>query len=306
MRAMGIGAGDAVMVPANSFIATSEAVTNAGATPIFVDCDPATYNISTSHLLEVYDKYKNKFNIRAVIPVHLYGAPADMDGINAIAKDKNLLVIEDAAQAHGALYKGKTVGSLADAASFSFYPGKNLGAYGDAGAVVTSNRDLAVKVRMIANHGRVEKYNHEIEGMNSRLDGLQAAILNVKLKHIAGWTARRQEVAKQYIELLTGTSGIALPIFPKDASPVFHLFVVRVKKRAKVLEYLKVNGIDCGVHYPIALPNLKAYAHHGYALDDYPVATRYQNEIMSLPIFPELSEAQVKYVTKILKEAVTN
>lgn len=306
LRGMGIGSGHAVMVPANSFIATSEAVTNAGATPIFVDCDPVTYNISISHVAEMYDKYSGQFNIKGIIPVHLYGAPADMDPINDFAKRKSLRVIEDAAQAHGAIYKGNVVGNLADAASFSFYPGKNLGAYGDAGAIVTKDAELAKRIRMIANHGRVDKYNHELEGMNSRLDGLQAAILHVKLKYLAGWTAKRQEVASQYLELLAGVPEVVLPVLPKDASPVFHLFVVRVKNREHVMQYLKSKGVEAGVHYPIALPNLKAYAHQRHTSKDYPVASAYQNEILSLPIFPELTREQIEYVATTLKEAVAN
>ncbi len=306
LRGMGIGAGHAVLVPANSFIATSEAVTNAGATPVFVDCDPATYNISPSHLAEIYQKYSRRLDFRAVMPVHLYGTPADMDSVNQFARKNNLRVIEDAAQAHGALYKQKVVGNLADAASFSFYPGKNLGAYGDAGAIVTHDADLAKKVRMIANHGRIEKYNHEIEGMNSRLDGLQAAILKVKLGHLDAWSARRQSLAKLYMELLTDVPEVVSPVIPQNTSPVFHLFVVRVKNRERVAKHLKDKGVDTGVHYPIALPNLKAYQYQGHTPQDYPVASAYQNEVLSLPMFPELKENQVAYVVSCLKEAVAN
>ena len=304
LRALGIGAGDSVLVPANSFIATSEAVTSAGARPIFVDCDPESYNIDVQQIEQCLNKRSRQDNIRAILPVHLYGRPAAMDQICALARDYNVKVVEDAAQAHFAELRGQRIGTFGDATTFSFYPGKNLGAYGDGGAVVTNDEELARRVRMIANHGRIEKYNHEIEGVNSRLDSLQAAVLSIKLKYIHDWNRSRNINAKLYCELLAGHNGIVLPEIPEDCFHVFHLFVVRVQNRTKVKELLAEKGISTGVHYPIALHNLAAYKYLGHKGDDFPVANRYQNEIMSLPMFAELSEDEIKYVANALNEAV--
>ena len=298
LKALGIGPGDEVITAANSFIATAEAITMAGARVVFVDIDPKTYNIDV-RAIEANITPKTK----AIIPVHLYGQPADMDPILALAKKYKLNVIEDAAQAHGALYKGRKIGSIGDMACFSFYPGKNLGAYGDAGAIVTNHEDLAVKARMIANHGRIAKYDHEMEGVNSRLDGLQAAILGVKLKHLPEWTESRQRNAKLYSQHLNGSRVVA-PSELEDVKAVYHLYVVRVpkEKREKLQEQLKANGIATGIHYPIALPNLKAYAYLNHNGAEFPEATRASQEILSLPMFPELRKEQIEYVSKTINQ----
>lgn len=297
LLALGIGPGDEVLVPANSFIATSEAVSAVGATPVFVDINPHYYTIDPE-LIEP----KITPATRAIIPVHLYGMPCDMDPIMNIAKAYQLFVIEDSAQAHGALYKGRKVGSFGDAATFSFFPGKNLGAYGDAGAVITQKADLAKRVRMYANHGRIDKYDHQFEGRNSRLDGLQAAILSVKLQYLERWSALRRKHATTYSDLLQDTD-LNLPIVPDYAVPVFHLYVVRHHQRKDIERKLASHDIASGVHYPVALPLLNAYAHLGHTPEDFPISSNYQSKILSLPIYPELSKAQQTHVITILKEA---
>ena len=301
LKAMGVGPGHEVIVPANSFIATSEAVTTAGAVPVFVDVDPRTYNIDISKI-----ESKITGRTRAIVPVHLYGQPADMDPILEIAGRHGLLVIEDAAQAHGATYKGHRIGSMGDAACFSFYPGKNLGAYGDAGAIVTNDETLARKARMLANHGRIDKYNHEIEGVNSRLDGLQAAILGVKLKHLPEWTAARRRHARRYDELLA-KANVATPVELPNSEGVYHLYVIRVKAslRDELRAHLQDRQIATGIHYPIALPNLIAYRHRGHTANDFPVSTRTAGEIVSLPMFAELTESELTYVCETVSSFVT-
>jgi dTDP-4-amino-4,6-dideoxygalactose transaminase len=289
---MGIGPDDEVIVPANSFIATSEAVTSAGAQVVFADVDPQTYNID---LAQIEAKITSK--TRAIIVVHLYGQPADVDAVLALARQRGHRVIEDAAQAHGATYKGRTIGSLSDAACFSFYPGKNLGAYGDGGAIATSDDAIASKARMIANHGRIDKYNHELEGVNSRLDGLQAAILSVKLRHLPEWTAARQRNAGTYSALLAGTEAVTPKELP-GANGVYHLYVIRVPagQRDELRNHLQNEGIATGIHYPIALPNLLAYRHLGHRPQDFPVASRLSAEIVSLPMFAELTDGEIARV----------
>jgi len=298
LKALGIGKGDDVITAANSFIATSEAITMTGAKVVFVDINPQTYNIDVNKIEE-----KITSNTKAIIPVHLYGQPADMDPILDLAKKYNLKVLEDAAQAHGAEYKGKRIGSIGDMACFSFYPGKNLGAYGDAGAIVTNDESLAVKARMIANHGRVEKYNHEMEGVNSRLDGLQAAILNVKLNHLPDWSNSRRKNAYLYNEHLKDTD-LVTPMEIDDVKAVYHLYVVRVKNelRQKFQDYLKSKGISSGIHYPIALPNLKAYEYLKHNENDFPEATSASQEIISLPMYPEMTTEQIDYIVQKIKE----
>ncbi len=292
LRALGIGEGDEVLTAANSFVATSEAITMTGAKVVFVDINPKTYNIDV-------EKIKEKITpkTKAIIPVHLYGQSADMDPIIEIANKHNLKVIEDAAQAHGAEYKGRRIGSLGDLAAFSFYPGKNLGAYGDAGAIVTNDEELAIKTRMIANHGRIGKYDHEFEGVNSRLDGIQAAILGVKLKHLSDWSERRRKNAYLYNEYLKGTELIT-PVEIKDVKAVYHLYVVRINngRRKEFQEHLKSKGVSTGIHYPITLPNLKAYTYLNHKENDFPEATKASQEIVSLPIFPELTEEQIQFI----------
>ena len=298
LKGLGIGKGDEVITVANSFIATSEAISLTGARVVFVDINPKTYNIDVNRIEERITE-----NTKAIVPVHLYGQPSDMDPIMSIAKKYNLKVIEDAAQAHGAEYIGKTIGSIGDAACFSFYPGKNLGAYGDAGAVVTNSDELAVKIRKFANHGRAEKYNHEVEGVNSRLDGLQAALLEVKLRHLADWTEKRRQIAYLYNDYLKGTTLIT-PTEIDNVKPVYHLYVVRVPngKRQKLQDYLKSEGISTGIHYPIALPNLKAYQYLNHKNNDFPVATKASEQILSLPIYPELQDSQINFVIEKIKD----
>ncbi|MCX5800975.1 MAG: DegT/DnrJ/EryC1/StrS family aminotransferase [Candidatus Eisenbacteria bacterium] len=298
LKALGIGEGDEVITAANTFIATSEAVTQAGARVVFVDADPKTYNIDTGKI-----EQKITPRTKAVIPVHLYGQPADMDPILELARRRGLRVIEDAAQAHAAVYKGRQVGSFGDAACFSFYPGKNLGAYGDGGAIVTNSDELALKVRMFANHGRVDKYDHEVEGVNSRLDGLQAAILGVKLRHLPEWTEKRRKNARLYGELLKGAD-VVTPVQIRDVKAVYHLYVIRVNgsRRKQLQEHLKSKGVATGIHYPIALPNLKAYAYLKHSETDFPEATKASHEVLSLPMYPELDDSQVQYVAASIKE----
>ncbi len=298
LKSLGIGSNDEVITAANSFIATSEAITMTGARAVFVDCDKDTYNIDTKKLEKAVTN-----RTKAIIPVHLYGQPADMDDIQEIAKGHNLYVIEDAAQAHGAKYKQKNIGILSDCACFSFYPGKNLGAYGDAGAVVTNNDNLAQKASMFSNHGRKEKYDHEFEGVNSRMDSLQAAILDIKLKHLEKWTDRRIAVAKKYSEGLKDT--VITPIVLPDRRHVYHLYVVRVKNRTKVMKALLEKNIHTGIHYPIPLPFLKAYSYLGHKPSDFPVANSIKDEILSLPIYGEMEDVQVLYVTDQLRQIIT-
>ncbi len=297
LKCLGIGEGDEVIVPANSFIATAEAVTQVGAVVIFADIDPRTYNIDAARLEERISP-----RTKAVIPVHLYGQPADMDPILALAERHGLKVIEDAAQAHGAEYKGRKIGSIGDCACFSFYPGKNLGAYGDAGAIVTNDSDLARKARMFANHGRIDKYDHEIEGINSRLDALQAAILEVKLKHLPRWTEARRQNAYSYNQHLADF-GFTTPCEIDEVRAVYHLYVIRVPKdrRGNLQASLHAKGISTGIHYPIALPNLKAYAYCNHRERDYPCATVASKEILSLPLYPELTEREVAYIAETIR-----
>jgi dTDP-4-amino-4,6-dideoxygalactose transaminase len=295
MTGLGIGPDDEVITAANSFIATSEAVTRTGAKVVFVDVQPGKYTIDPD-LIEKAVTPKTK----AILPVHLFGRMADMDPILEIARKHNLFVIEDAAQAHLCRYEDKVAGSLGDVACFSFYPGKNLGAYGDGGAIVTNDEGLAKRMRMFANHGRVSKYDHEFEGVNSRLDGLQAAILRVKLQHLQEWNDRRYRNASLYRKHLERVDGVVLPEIPSPGSHVFHLFVVRVKNREDLQGFLKEKGIATGVHYPIALPNLQAYRHLGHSPADFPVSSRCQGEILSLPMYPELQEEQITYVAECI------
>jgi len=296
LKALRIGSGDEVITVANSFIATSEAITASGAKVIFVDCHRDFYTIDVEKIEEkITDKTK------AIIPVHLYGHPADMNRILEIAKRYNLYVIEDCAQAHGAKYHNQKVGIFGDIACFSFYPGKNLGAYGDAGAILANNKELAIKCRMLANHGRIEKYNHEFEGYNSHLDGLQAAILSVKLKYIDKWNEKRREIAYNYNKLLENINVVT----PKELSQtecVYHLYVIRTKQRNKLQNYLKDKGISTGVHYPIGLPFLQAYSYLNHKPEDFPITYQYQNEILSLPIYPELTNEQQIYICNNIKE----
>jgi dTDP-4-amino-4,6-dideoxygalactose transaminase len=302
LKALGIGPGDEVITAANSFIATAEAVGMAGARVVFADIDPRSYTIDVNQI-----ETRITPRTRAIIPVHLYGQPAEMEPLVAIARRHGLKVIEDCAQAHGAEYRGRRVGTFGDAACFSFYPGKNLGAYGDAGAVVTSEDALASAVRMIANHGSLVKYHHKREGVNSRLDGIQAAVLSVKLNHLASWTESRRQHAARYRERLQGLD-LQNPVEPDHMRAVYHLYVIRIdaRRRPGLQEYLRRNGVATAIHYPIALPNTEAYAHLGYRESDFPAATAASNEILSLPMFPELSPDQIDHVTSTIQNYLSN
>jgi len=295
LRGYGIGLGDEVIVPANTYIATWLAVSFSGAMPVPIEPDHRTYNINPEQIEAAIS-----LNTRAIIPVHLYGQPVDMDRIWDIARKHKLRVIEDAAQAHGARYKGKRVGNLGDAAGFSFYPGKNLGALGDAGAVVTNDKELANHVRMLRNYGSQSKYNHEIKGINSRLDALQAAFLRLKLKHLDEWNERRQNAAHRYLNLMTGIPELTLPFVPQWAEPVWHLFVVRHGQRANLQKFLTKYKIGTLIHYPMPPHLSKAYTENGWKLGDYPIAEKIADTILSLPIGPHLTEdMQAEVVAKL-------
>jgi len=298
LKSLGIGAGDEVITAANTFIATSEAITRTGAGVVFVDCEENYYNIDPA-LIEAAITNRTK----AIVPVHLYGQPADMEPILEIARTHDLYVIEDAAQAHGATYKGRRVGTMGHCACFSFYPGKNLGAYGDAGAIVTNDEKLTRQMRMYGDHGSEKKHTHEFEGDNSRLDGIQAAVLTVKLKHLDKWNDRRIEVATLYQKNLQGVVGT--PTVREDVRHVFHLYVVRVKNRDEVMQHLSEHGIGCGIHYPIALPFQPAYAHLDLRAENFPVSRAIMDEIVSLPMHGDLTDEHVDFViselTKVAK-----
>lgn len=294
LKAMNIGAGDEVIVPANSWISTSEAVSAIGATPIFADVDEFyTINISLA-------EKKITERTKAIIPVHLYGHPADMPEVMQLVKKYNLKVIEDCAQSHGAQIKGKKTGNWGHAASFSFYPGKNLGAYGDAGAMLTNDDELAAVSRQIANHGQIKKHHHVREGRNSRMDTIQAAILLAKLPHLEQWTQQRIRHAALYNELLKDAK-VVIPIIKNSWSHVFHLYVIRTEDREELREYLDKNGIETAIHYPTALPLLPCYSHHHYTAQDFPVAYHNQGRLLSLPMYPELRNEQIEYVAQLVK-----
>lgn len=299
LAAIGIGPGDEVIVPANTFFATAEAVANVGATAVFVDCEPNFYNIDVEKIEE-----KITPRTKAIIPVHLYGLPAEMDGVMAIAKKHGLKVFEDCAQSHGADYKGKRTGTFGDVATFSFYPGKNLGAYGDAGAIVTNDADASTRARLIANHGQPAKYQHTVIGRNSRMDGIQAAVLSLKLQHLDDWLDARRRNADRYNELLADT-GIPLPTAPEYSRHTYHLYVIRVKDRDAVAVKLNEAGVDTGLHYPTALPFLAVYAEAGYQPSDFPVAHSQMSELLSLPMYAELTDEMIEYVCENLRRAVS-
>jgi dTDP-4-amino-4,6-dideoxygalactose transaminase len=299
LRALGITRGDEVITVANSFIATSEAIGMTGAKVVFVDCDPQSHNIDVVKLGEAITP-----RTKAIVPVHLYGLPANMPVIKEIADRHGIFVVEDAAQAHGGEIRGRRVGSFGHASCFSFFPGKNLGAYGDAGAIVTSDETLARQCRMIANHGRIQKYDHAFEGVNSRLDALHAAILSVKLRHLEAWTERRREIASWYRSRMDSRFYLS-PAEVDGFRHVYHLYVIRVKNRDSVQAGLHERGIATGIHYPCPLPHLSAYSHLGHAPGDFPVSEAFSKEILSLPMYPELAQAEVEYVCSNL-EALTS
>lgn len=296
IEACNLPAGSEIIVPGNSFIATAEAVTRCGHRVVFADVDQGCYTITAD---TVSSKLTNC--TAAIIAVHLYGHPCDMDPLMKICEERKLVLIEDCAQAHGAEYKGRRIGSIGHVSAFSFYPGKNLGAYGDAGAITTQDEKLATRARMIANHGRIAKYDHEFEGRNSRMDGLQAAILNVKLSHLDTWTARRIEVADYYIKHLTGITGLVLPERKKWARQVYHMFVIRTDHRDELKSFLSEHQIETGIHYPIALPKLQAYSYLGQP-DMKAFYNQTDSSLLSLPIGEHISEEQSAHVVTSIRE----
>lgn len=291
LLSLGIGPGDEVITAANTFIASASAIVATGARPILVDVDPHTYTMDPRALKGAITP-----RTKAILPVHLYGQPADLDLIKKTAQENELLILEDACQAHGATYKGRKAGSIGDAAAFSFYPAKNLGAWGDGGILVTNSESAAEKVRMFRNYGQSRKYFHDFPGYNRRLDTIQAAILRVKLQHLDSWNNRRREVARQYDEAFSG-----LPLIcPSEASyalHVYHLYVIRCQARDSLQTFLSTQGIATGVHYPIPVHEQKSMEHLGYKRSDFPVTEQCAREILSLPMFPTMSDEQVSTVT---------
>jgi dTDP-4-amino-4,6-dideoxygalactose transaminase len=297
MRGLGVKPGDEVITTAHSWISTSETITQAGGSVIFCDTDAATFTIDPADI-----EAKITSRTVGIIPVHLYGQSADMDAIMAIARKHKLWVIEDCAQAHLATYNGKQVGNFGDAATFSFYPGKNLGAMGDAGAIVTKHGDLARKMAKFARHGGIKKGDHEIEGICSRMDGLQAAILSVKLRHLRDWTAGRQRVAAAYHTALSSVTNVVRPVVAPGREHVYHLYVIRHERRDALAAYLAGQGIQTVLHYPCALPFLPAYHRLGHKHEHFPSAYSNQSRILSLPMFPEMTMDQIKYVCSAIAD----
>lgn len=297
---LGIGPGDEVITVPNTFIATAEAISFCGAKPVFVDVDEMTYNMDPGHVEAAITP-----RTKAIIPVHLFGQMADMDPIMEIARKHGLLVIEDACQAHGAEYKGKMAGTIGDAGCFSFYPGKNLGAYGEAGAVVTNNADLDKKVRMLRDHGQAKKYYHGLIGWNARMDGIQGAILSVKLKHLPAWNEARRNNAKSYNDLLGNVNGVVIPGEAPFSRHVYHLYVIRVKDRDALIAALAGKDVHCGIHYPIPLHLQDAYQFLGKRKGSFPIAEKSASEFVSLPMFPELTQVMIEHAVKGLKETLS-
>jgi dTDP-4-amino-4,6-dideoxygalactose transaminase len=293
LRAYGVGAGDEVIVPSNTFVATWLAVSQCGATPVPVEPDSRTYNLDPARIAPLITS-----RTRAIMPVHLYGQPADMDPINELARQHKLIVIEDAAQAQGARYKGRRVGSLAHAAGTSFYPGKNLGALGDGGAVLTDDDDIADKVRRLRNYGSTVKYQHELAGYNSRLDELQAAFLREKLKVLDAWNAKRRDLAATYTSLLHGCDSL-VPFVPEFAEPVWHLYVIRNARRDALKKFLEQQGIATVIHYPI--PPHKQACYADFSQNHLPIAENLASEVLSIPMSPDLTDAELHHVVTLIK-----
>ena len=295
LRLAGVEPGDEVITTPYTFVATSWAISYLGAKPVYVDIEDATFNLGP-RLVERAITPRTK----AVLPVHLYGHPCDLDALLAICRKHNLPLIEDAAQAHGAKYRGKVVGTFGETSCFSFYPGKNLGAYGEAGALVTNSATLAARARALRDHGSTQRYYHDEIGYNYRMEGFQGAVLGVKLKHLDRWTSERRRVAHRYHELLAGTP-LKLPSEADYAESAWHLYVVRHPRRDELKKHLDNNGIGCGLHYPLPLHLQKAYAYLGHKAGGFPVAEKAGRECLSLPIYPELTEAQIQRVASVLK-----
>ena len=296
IKALGIGSGDEVITAANTFIATVAAIIETGATPILVDVDPITRNIDLDLIEESVSP-----RTKVIMPVHLYGSMVDMDRLMNIARKHNLPVIEDAAQAHGASFDGKPAGSFGIAGCFSFYPGKNLGAYGEGGAVVTSDDNLAEKLRMLRDHGSLRKYHHDMIGCNARMDGIQGAVLDVKLKYLSQWNEARNDIARKYRQSLAGLP-VVMPAEPDNSYQVYHQFVIEVEQRDKLQNFLKDNGIPTLIHYPIPVHKQKGYLDAGFKSGALPVTERMSERIVSLPIYPELKDNEIKYITDKIRE----
>lgn len=294
MWALGIGQGNEVIVPANTFFATPEAVSLCGATPVFADCEPEYFNIDPDGIAGVISS-----RTKAIVAVHLYGQPAQLDRLRRIADENDLLLIEDAAQAHFAEYKGKHVGTFGSCGCFSFYPGKNLGAYGEAGAVVTNDEELYLKMLAMRDHGAHKKYHHDYVGHNYRMEGFQGAVLDVKLKYLDDWTDKRRSHAVLYRKYLEDIEEVRLPLEMSEAKHVYHLFVIRTLRRNNLKKFLQENGIQTGIHYPIPCHLQKAY---GGAKGSLPVAEQYADEILSLPMYAELQAEQIKFVCDKIRE----
>jgi dTDP-4-amino-4,6-dideoxygalactose transaminase len=300
-QALGIGPGDEVIMPAHTFVATAIGALNAGATPVLVDIDKDTYLIDYSGLEAALTT-----RTKAICPVHLYGRACNMDEICAFARKHSLAIIEDAAQSHGARWNGKCTGTFGEFGSFSFYPGKNLGAYGDGGAVCTNSSELNAKIRRLRNYGSEVKYEHPERGANSRLDSVQAAILDIKLRHLSMWNAQRHAAATKYVEKLAALSskGLVLPDVRSPEEHVFHLFVIQVNDRQKVMEYLGNQGVQTGIHYPVPFYLQGGYKQLGYAKGAFPVTESVASHILSLPMFPEITDEQIDFVAEKLSECM--
>lgn len=297
LMSLNIGKGDEVLLPVNTFVATAYSILYVGAKPIFIDVDPKTYNIDVS---KAEGKITRK--TKAIIPVHLYGQPANMDGLSKLAKKYKIFIVEDACQAHGATYKGKFVGSFGTVAAFSFYPSKNLGAYGDGGAITTNSAKLVNSIKSLREYGSTSKYSFNKIGINSRLDSLQAVILQTKLKHLKEWNRAKLKLASYYNLRFKEIPEIITPITDKYSTPVYHLYVIRTPKRDALLKHLKSRGVETGIHYPIPLHLQKSLQFLGYKKGDFPVAEHLSNEILSLPMFPELTSDQQDYIVSCIKE----
>lgn len=296
MLLLGIGAGDEVISTPHTFVATSWAISYVNAKPVYVDIDDATFNLDP-RLIEKAITPRTK----AIVPVHLYGHPFDLDGVLAVARKHNLPVVEDACQAHGAKYKGRTIGTFGAISCYSFYPGKNLGAAGEGGALVTNNADFARRARSLREHGSSVRYYHDEVGFNYRMEGIQGAVLGVKLPHLPAWTAGRQRVARRYAELLKDTP-LQLPVQADWAESVWHLYVVRHPQRDALKKHLEANGVGCALHYPLPLHLQKCYSSLGYRAGDFPVSEKAARECLSLPIYPELTDAQIERVVAVIKD----
>lgn len=297
LLALGIGEGDEVITVPNTFVATAEAILCCKAQPVFVDVDAETFTLNPAELEKCLTP-----RTKAIIPVHLFGQPADMDPILQFARANGLFVIEDAAQAHGALYNGRSAGTIGDAGCFSFYPGKNLGAFGEAGAVVTNDAELAEKIRVLRDHGQSRKYHHTLMGWNCRMDGIQAAVLSVKLPHLEQANLLRRQRASFYNEAFASFDDVATPVEADYARHVYHIYAVRVQKRDELRRFLEAKGIGCGVHYPIPIHLQEAWRNFGYFEGAFPIAENLAKEFLSLPMFPELAEEQIEYVVRSVRE----